>query len=314
MILSRSAKHLIDDLPQVEGQLEADASLSNLIWFRTGGKAEVLFRPKNEADLIYFLQNLEPFIPVTMLGVGSNLLVRDGGVDGVVIRLGKPFAHIEQNGNEITAGAGAVDVTVSNCAVKVGLAGLEFLRGIPGTIGGAVVMNAGAYGSDVSERIVKARFLDRNGNVHVLDKAEMGYSYRHSNIDPSWIVLDATFRCVEGDRDEIQARMDKIYKTREETQPMRTRTGGSSFKNPNHGQKDALSAWQLIDDAGCRGMHIRGAQVSEKHCNFLINHGLATSADIEELGEMVRAKVKAKSGVELEWEIKRIGRPITGKK
>ncbi|MCK5041028.1 MAG: UDP-N-acetylmuramate dehydrogenase, partial [Sphingomonadales bacterium] len=239
MILARCEKHLIDNLPLVEGQLEADAPLSNLIWFRTGGKAEVLFRPKDEADLIQFLQKIEPYIPVTMLGVGSNLLVRDGGVDGIVVRLGKPFAQIERNGLEITAGAGAVDVSVSNFAAKAGLAGLEFLRGIPGTIGGAVVMNAGAFGGDVSERLVKARFLDRSGNVHELSNAELGFTYRHTEIDPSWIVLSATFACEKGETEEIQTRMDNIYKTREETQPMRTRTGGSTFKNPNHGKKDA---------------------------------------------------------------------------
>lgn len=313
MILARNEKHLIDNLPQVAGQLEADAPLSNLIWFRTGGKAEVLFRPAHEVDLIQFLEKLEPYIPVTMLGVGSNLLVRDGGVDGIVIRLGKPFAQITQNGLEITAGAGAVDVSVSNFAAKAGLAGLEFLRGIPGTIGGAVAMNAGAFGGDVSSNIVKARFLDRSGVVHELTNAEMGFSYRSTKIDPSWIVLSATFKCVEGSVDEIQAKMDEIYKTREETQPMRTRTGGSTFKNPNHGKHDALSAWKLIDEAGCRGMHNRGAQVSEKHCNFLINNGMATATDIEELGEQVRAKVKAKSGVELQWEIRRIGRPLVNK-
>ena len=314
MILARSEKHLIDNLPEVAGQLEANAALSNLIWFRTGGKAEVLFRPAGEADLVKFLKEIESFIPVTMLGVGSNLLVRDGGVVGIVIRLGKPFAEIENNGDVITAGAGAVDVSVANFAAKAGLAGLEFLRGIPGTIGGAVSMNAGAYGADVSQRLIKARFLDRSGAVHELSNEEIGFSYRATKLDPSWIVLDATFQTEVGDAEEIQARMDKIYKEREDTQPMRTRTGGSTFKNPNQGNKDAPSAWQLIEEAGCRGMHLRGAQVSEKHCNFLINNGLASAADIEELGEEVRAKVLAKSGVELEWELRRIGRHIIGHK
>lgn len=293
---------LIGTLPSVMGQYLEGADLSNMVWFRTGGPAEVLFRPKNLEDLKAFLKATPPDLPITLVGVGSNLLIRDKGVEGVVIKLGKPFADITVDGDLVSAGAGAMDVTVAFAAAEVSLSGLEFLRGIPGTIGGALRMNAGAYGSEVADVLVSATAIDRGGNVHTLNPDEMGFSYRKSTVPSDWIFVSATFKGTPGNREEIQTKMDAIQQAREDTQPMRVRTGGSTFKNPA-GKK----AWQLIEEAGCRGLKIGGAMVSEKHCNFLINAGSATSSDLETLGEEVRKRVLKKTGVALHWEIQRVG-------
>jgi len=295
---------LLDKLPKISGAYLENASLANLVWFRTGGAAEVLFRPKDEADLKTFLENLDKDIPVTVIGVGSNLLVRDQGVKGVVIKLGKPFANIKIDGDLVTAGAGATDVAVAHKALEASLSGLEFMRGIPGTVGGALRTNAGAYGSEIADIFHFARAFDRAGNVHTLSASDIIFEYRHSNVSRGLIVTAVTFRGRPGDRNEIQNKMDKIQETREATQPMRVRTGGSTFKNPQ-GKK----AWALIEAAGCRGLQIGGARVSDKHCNFLINTGTASARDLEQLGEEVRRRVKAKAGVSLEWEIERIGEP-----
>lgn len=293
---------LIATLPAVMGQYLEGADLSNMVWFRTGGPAEVLFRPKNLEDLKAFLKASPSDLPITLVGVGSNLLVRDKGVEGVVIKLGKPFSDIAIEEDLVTAGAGAMDVSVAFAAAEASLEGLEFLRGIPGTIGGALRMNAGAYGTEVADVLVSARAIDREGSVHTLSADEMGFSYRKTTVPRDWILLSATFRGTPGDQAKIQEKMDAIQKAREETQPMRVRTGGSTFKNPV-GKK----AWQLIEEAGCRGLKIGGAMVSEKHCNFLINTGSATSNDLEALGEEVRKRVKEKTGVSLRWEIQRVG-------
>lgn len=293
---------LIATLPTVMGQYLEGADLSNMVWFRTGGPAEVLFRPKNLEDLKAFLKASPSDLPITLVGVGSNLLVRDKGVEGVVIKLGKPFSDIAIEEDLVTAGAGAMDVSVAFAAAEASLEGLEFLRGIPGTIGGALRMNAGAYGTEVADVLVSARAIDREGSVHTLSADEMGFSYRKTTVPGDWILLSATFRGTPGDQAKIQEKMDAIQKAREETQPMRVRTGGSTFKNPV-GKK----AWQLIEEAGCRGLKIGGAMVSEKHCNFLINTGSATSNDLEALGEEVRKRVKEKTGVSLRWEIQRVG-------
>ncbi len=293
---------LIGTLPSVMGQYLEGADLSNMVWFRTGGPAEVLFRPKNLEDLKGFLKTTSPDLPITMVGVGSNLLIRDKGIEGVVIKLGKPFADITIEGDLGTAGAGAMDVTVAFAAAEVSIEGLEFLRGIPGTIGGALRMNAGAYGTEIADVLVSATAIDRDGLVHTLSADEMGFSYRKSTVPPDWIFLSATFKGTPGNRKEIQEKMDAIQQAREDTQPMRVRTGGSTFKNP-----DGKKAWQLIEEAGCRGLKIGGAMVSEKHCNFLINSGTSTSADLETLGEEVKKRVQEKTGIELVWEIKRVG-------
>lgn len=295
---------LIATLPTVMGQYLEGADLSNMVWFRTGGPAEVLFRPKNLEDLKAFLKASPSDLPITLVGVGSNLLVRDKGVEGVVIKLGKPFSDIAIEEDLVTAGAGAMDVSVAFAAAEASLEGLEFLRGIPGTIGGALRMNAGAYGTEVADVLVSARAIDHEGSVHTLSADEMGFSYRKTTVPRDWILLSATFRGTPGDQAKIQEKMDAIQKAREETQPMRVRTGGSTFKNPV-GKK----AWQLIEEAGCRGLKIGGAMVSEKHCNFLINTGSATSNDLEALGEEVRKRVKEKTGIALQWEIQRVGKP-----
>jgi UDP-N-acetylmuramate dehydrogenase len=289
-------------MPKLRGRLTANQSLAEVTWFRVGGPAQVLFMPEDENDLAYFLQNLSADIPVTVIGLGSNLIVRDGGVPGVVIRLGRGFNEIEVDGNRIRAGTAAPDVKVARTAQEEGLAGLAFLRGIPGGIGGALRMNGGAYGRETKDALVEARAVDRHGNVHVLGNDDMHYTYRHCGAPEDFIFTQATFEGTPGDREAISAEMDKITESREATQPIKSRTGGSTFKNPP-GHK----AWQLIDAAGCRGLKVGNAQVSEMHCNFLINTGDATAADIEMLGETVRKRVKENSGVELEWEIKRIG-------
>ncbi len=299
-----AASRLVDRLPSVRGRLTPEQPLSALTWFRVGGPAEVLFVPADEADLSTFLQALPSDIPVTVAGVGSNLLVRDGGIDGVVIRLGKGFATISQEpGNKLRAGVAALDAMVAKAAAKAGVAGLEFYRGIPGSIGGALRMNAGCYGRETKDVLVEAVVLDRQGNRHVIPAQEMGFSYRHTSVPPDFIFIEALFQGAAGDPIEITARMDEITRSRESTQPIRERTGGSTFRNP-----DGFKAWQLIDAAGGRGARRGGAQVSELHCNFLINKGGATAADLEGLGEDMRARVREQSGVELQWEIKRIGK------
>jgi len=289
-------------MPSLRGRLLANQPLAALTWFRVGGPAQVLFMPEDEADLSYFLAQLPSEIPVTVVGLGSNLIVRDGGVGGVVVRLGRGFGDVAIDGLTLTTGAAVPDVKVARAAQEAGIAGLAFLRGIPGAIGGALRMNGGAYGRETKDALVAARAVDRAGNIHVLRNADFGFSYRHCAAPDDYIFTAATFHGERGDPAAIAADMEKITESREATQPIKSRTGGSTFKNPP-GQK----AWQLIDAAGCRGLRIGDAQVSEMHTNFLINLGNATAADIETLGETVRRRVKDHSGVELEWEIKRIG-------
>jgi UDP-N-acetylmuramate dehydrogenase len=301
MALATSTPHLIDRLTKPRGRLVADAPLGPQTWFRTGGPAEVLFRPADVEDLASFLSALPADVSVTVLGVGSNLLVRDGGVKGVVIRLMRGFTSINVEGNELMSGAGAPDLNVALTARDHGLAGLEFLSGIPGTIGGAIAMNGGAYGSELSHVLVSAEAVDRHGAIHRVGVADLGFSYRHSTAPSDWIFTSARLRATPGDQLAIARRIAEIDAARTESQP-RSRTGGSTFVNP-----EGHKAWELIDRAGCRGLRIGEAQVSEKHCNFLINLGTATAADIEALGEEVRRRVLAHSGVQLTWEIKRIG-------
>jgi UDP-N-acetylmuramate dehydrogenase len=278
--------------------------IAELTWFRVGGPAQVLFMPEDEADLSYLLSNLPDEIAVTVVGLGSNLIVRDGGVPGAVIRLGRGFNEIAIEGLNVRAGTAVPDVKVARAAQEAGIAGLSFMRGIPGGIGGALRMNGGAYGRETKDALIEARAVDRQGRVHVLKNADMGFSYRHCGAPEDYIFTQALFAGQRGDPALIAAEMEKITESREATQPVKSRTGGSTFKNPP-GQK----AWQLIDAAGCRGLRVGGAQVSEMHCNFLINLGGATAADIETLGETVRRRVKENSGVALEWEIKRLGVP-----
>jgi UDP-N-acetylmuramate dehydrogenase len=295
---------LIARLPKVRGRVSAGSVLSAITWFRVGGPADVLFKPADVQDLADFLKQKPSDVPVTVIGVGSNLLVRDGGIEGVVIRLGRGFTDIRANGTMIEAGAGALDLNVALSARDAGIGGLEFLSGIPGTIGGALRMNAGAYESDISQVFQHANALDAKGTLHRLGKTEMGFTYRHSAVPEDWIFVSGAFSGHADDPKAIHARIQDIQSKREESQPVRARTGGSTFTNPT-GHK----AWKLIDEAGCRGLRKGGAMVSEKHCNFLINTGDATAADIEALGEEVRRRVRDRSGVELSWEIKRIGRP-----
>ena len=291
-------------MPELRGRLLANQPLAELTWFRVGGPAQVLFMPEDEADLALFLARRPPEIPITVIGLGSNLIVRDGGVPGVTIRLGRGFGEVTVEGFDIRAGAAVPDVKVARAAQEAGIAGLSFMRGIPGGVGGALRMNGGAYGGETKDALVEARAVDRTGRIHVLSNADMGYTYRHCGAPADYIFTQALYRGTRGDPATIAAEMDKITESREATQPIKSRTGGSTFKNPA-GQK----AWQLIDAAGCRELQIGQAQVSEMHCNFLINLGGATAADIEALGEIVRKRVKDSSGVTLEWEIKRIGVP-----
>lgn len=291
-----------DNLPDVDGRIELDAPLAPLTWFRVGGSADVLFRPANIADLCRFLRSFNQDVPKTFIGIGSNMLIRDGGVRGVVIRLGKPFSSIRVVGEKILAGGGALDVTVAAAARDHGLGGLEFLRGIPGSIGGAIAMNAGAYGRDISDVLESATLVMPDGSYQVFDNALFRFAYRKAQIPEAAVIVEAVLKGTPKDRDDIQAEMDRIVQEREESQPLRTRTGGSTFKNPA-GKK----AWELIDMAGCRGLALGGAQISEKHCNFLLNTGDATASDLEDLGEKVRDRVRESFGVELEWEIRRLG-------
>jgi UDP-N-acetylmuramate dehydrogenase len=291
--------------PEVRGKLKADAPLAPLVWFKSGGKAECLFEPADEADLVAFLKRLDPDVPVMALGLGSNMIVRDGGVPGVVVRLGKAFAKLERlDETTLNCGGGASGILVSSTARDAGIAGLEFLRGIPGTVGGFVRMNGGAYGREVKDILVSCRVALRDGTVEEWPAERLGYTYRHSELPDGAVVVSALFRGSPGEPAAIGAEMEAIARAREESQPLRSRTGGSTFKNPP-GHK----AWALIDAAGCRGMTLGGAQVSEKHCNFLLNLGEATSSDIEELGEEVRRRVVRKTNILLEWEIQRVGVP-----
>ncbi|HKU97315.1 MAG TPA: UDP-N-acetylmuramate dehydrogenase, partial [Vineibacter sp.] len=294
--LARTPSHLIDRLPPVRGRLTANAPLATVTWFRAGGPAEILFRPADLDDLADFLAATPDDVPITVLGVASNLLVRDGGIPGVVIRLLRSFTDIRIEGDQVIAGAGALDLNVALTARDHGLAGLEFLSGVPGTIGGALRMNAGAYGGEMKDIIVHADAVDRSGRRLRLSPAELGFTYRHSAAPDSVIFTGATLRGRPGDQHEIATRISEIDRARGESQP-RSRTGGSTFTNP-----PGDSAWRLIDAAGCRGLRVGGAQVSEKHCNFLINTGEATAHDIESLGEEVRRRVYETSGVALRWE------------
>ncbi|HEY2885706.1 MAG TPA: UDP-N-acetylmuramate dehydrogenase [Rhizomicrobium sp.] len=293
-----------DALPPVRGTYSPDAPLKDLVWFRAGGPAEVLFRPADEADLATFLFAKPKDVRVSVIGVGSNLLVRDGGIPGVVVRLPAAFGKIGIDGTRVTAGAAALDASVARAAAEAGVAGLEFLRGIPGTIGGALRMNAGCYGSEIKDIFVEASAIDGKGNKITLNSADMAFAYRKARVPDDLIFTSATFEGRQDDPEVIRLRMDKLVEEREASQPVKTRTGGSTFKNPP-GKK----AWQLIEEAGCRGLVVGLAQISEKHCNFLINTSDASASDIEALGEEVRVRVRAKTGVELEWEIKRVGVP-----
>jgi UDP-N-acetylmuramate dehydrogenase len=292
-------------MPQLRGRLLANQSLAELTWFRVGGPAQVLFTPADEDDLAYFLAHLAGDIPVTVVGVGSNLIVRDGGIAGVVIRLApRAFGEAVASGDIVTAGAAALDKRVAEVAASANVGGLEFYFGIPGTIGGALRMNAGANGGETKDVLIEARGVGRDGTKQMFSNADMKFVYRNSGVDPSIIFTSARFRGEIRDAEAIRARMAEVQNHREAAQPIREKTGGSTFKNP-----PGHSAWKLVDAAGCRGLRVGGAQVSEMHCNFLINNGDATAHDIETLGETVRERVKANSGIELHWEIKRIGIP-----
>ena len=290
-------------MPPVRGRLTPDAPLAPLVWFKAGGRAEWLFEPADIEDLAGFLAALDPAVPVMALGLGSNLIVRDGGVPGVVVRLGKPFAKVARvDETTLTCGGGASGILVSSSARDAGIGGVEFLRSIPGMVGGFVRMNGGAYGRETADVLVECEVVLRTGERRVLAAAALGYTYRHSELPEGAVVVSATFRGHPAEPAAVAAEMDRIAAAREASQPLRSKTGGSTFKNPP-GEK----AWALVDAAGCRGLTRGDAQVSEKHCNFLLNLGQATSADIEALGDEVRDRVRAHSGVVLEWEIQRVG-------
>lgn len=309
MTAARTEKsHLIDRLPAVRGRLSADAPLAQMTWFQVGGPAEVLFKPADAEDLAAFLAACPADVPVSVIGVASNLLIRDGGVPGVVIRLGRGFTDITADWNKITAGAAALDINVALVASQSGVAGLEFLVGVPGTIGGALRMNAGAYGSEMVDVVRSATLIDRQGRTQILNTKALGFGYRSSGVGADSIFVACVLEGKPGAKSEIEEKMREISQARANTQPIRSKTGGSTFANPT-GHK----AWELIDKAGCRGLAIGGAQVSEKHTNFLINTGTATAFDLETLGEEVRRRVRETSGITLEWEIKRIGVPAEGR-
>ncbi len=307
MILN--VRDLKQHLPPVRGKLSFDVPLAPYTWLRVGGAAQAFFIPKDEADLAHFLSSTPDDIPVTILGVASNTLVRDGGVDGVVIRLGPSFGKVTTSGLSVTAGAAALDNTVAKHAAKAGIAGLEFYAGIPGTIGGALRMNAGCYGGETKGVLQSVVALDRRGRRQVMALSDMDYAYRHSGAAQDLIFIEAVFKGRKDSPEAITARMDAITARREDSQPIREKTGGSTFKNPDQVQSAGRGAWQVIDAAGGRGFAVGGAQMSEKHCNFMINTGYASAADLETLGETIREKVKASEGVDLQWEIKRIGNP-----
>ena len=307
-----SFKDLIPDLkklmPELRGRLTANAMLADVTWFRVGGPAQVLYAPADEADLSYFLKNLPDDVPINVIGLGSNLLVRDGGVPGVVIRLGRGFGEINvEPDHKLRSGTAVPDVKVARAAAEAGITGLAFYRGIPGSIGGALRMKAGAHGRETKDCLVSARAVDLDGNIHVFSNADMGFTYRHCGVPDGWIFTEATFAGGPGDPAEIVKQMDEVAEYREKNQPIKERTGGSTFKNP-----PGNSAWKLIDAAGCRGLRYGGAKVSEMHCNFLINDEKACGEDVEALGEIVRARVKKVSGVTLNWEIIRLGQPLPG--
>jgi UDP-N-acetylmuramate dehydrogenase len=304
MAEARISERLIERLPPVRGRLSEQVPLAPVTWFRVGGAAEIMFRPVDIDDLAAFLAAKPADVPVTVIGVASNLLVRDGGVSGVVIRLGRGFVDVKIEGDMVEAGAGALDLNVALACRDAGVAGLEFMSGIPGTVGGGLRMNAGAYGSEIKDVLREAAALDAGGRRHVVSADALGLSYRHCDAPEDWIFVQARFAGKAGDAAEVGRRMAEIQAAREAAQPIRARTGGSTFANPP-GHK----AWELIDRAGCRGLKRGGAMISEKHANFLINTGTATAADLEALGEEVRRRVHETSGVTLEWEIRRIGRP-----
>ncbi len=304
MMTSRKRRPgLVEQLPPVRGRYAENVPLAGTTWFRVGGPAEVMFRPADLDDLTHFLKAKPREVPVTVIGVASNLLVRDGGIEGVVIRLARGFSAIDVEDSTVRAGAMALAVNVALTSRDAGIAGLEFLRGVPGTIGGTLRMNAGAYGREIADVLIGVEAVDPSGRVHALSCRDMGFGYRRSSVPEGWIFTAAKLRGQPGERSEIMARMAKIDVAREESQPLRARTGGSTFLNPEGAQ-----AWELIDKAGCRGLRRGGAMVSEKHCNFLINCCSATAADLEALGEEVRRRVAEATGVTLEWEIRRIGR------
>ena len=295
--------------PGLRGRLSANAMMADITWFRVGGPAQILFSPADEADLATFLKAVPGTLPIVVVGLGSNLLVRDGGFAGAVIRLGRGFSDITPEfGSRIRCGTAVPDAKLARAAAEAGIAGLAFYRGIPGSVGGALRMNAGAHGRETTNVLRSARAVDRSGAVHVLSHADMGFTYRHCAISPEWIFTEATFQGAAGDRDAILKEMDEVADYREKNQPVKERTGGSTFKNP-----PGHSAWKLIDEAGCRGLRTGGAMVSEMHCNFLLNVDNATGEDIERLGETVRARVRAKSGIVLQWEIIRRGQPLPGR-
>lgn len=304
MAAAMTRPSLIARLPKVRGRYRENADLARITWFRVGGPAEIMFRPEDADDLAAFLRARPTDVPVTVIGVGSNVLIRDGGVPGVVIRLGRAFATLEAEGTDMIVGAGALDANVARAAADAGIAGLEFLAGIPGTIGGALRMNGGAYGREMKDVLVSVEAVGPDGTILNLSNTDMGFGYRHADVAPDVIFTRARLRGHAGAREDIATRITEIQNARAATQPIRTRTGGSTFKNPP-GHK----AWELIDAAGFRGLVHGDAQVSEQHCNFLINRGNASAADIEALGEEVRRRVKAASGITLEWEIRIIGVP-----
>jgi UDP-N-acetylmuramate dehydrogenase len=296
-------------LPDLRGRLAANASLAEITWFRVGGPAQVLFTPADEADLAYFLKHVPRELPVFVIGLGSNLLVRDGGVPGVVIRLGRGFGNVTiESGSLLRAGTAVPDVKVARAAAEAGIAGLAFYRGIPGSIGGALRMNAGAHGRETKDVLVSARAVDRDGSIHVLTLGDMKFTYRHCGVPEDWIFTEATYQGTPGNPADILKDMEEVAEYRERNQPIKERTGGSTFKNP-----EGHSAWKLVEAAGLRGFRVGGAKVSEMHCNFLINDRQASGEDVERLGETIRARVKANSGVTLEWEIIRLGLPLEGR-
>ncbi len=300
-------KGLIERLPRVEGTYTENFDLARHMWFKVGGPAEIAFEPANLADLRYFLAERPRDVAVTVIGVGSNALVRDGGIPGVVIRLGRAFGEIIVGEDSIATGASALAINVARTAQREGVTGLEFLSGIPGAIGGALRMNAGAFEREMQDVVLRARAVDSAGVLNVLQASALGFAYRHCEVPEDWVFVGADLRTEPGDAKAIAARMDAIGAARSDTQPIRTQTGGSTFKNP-----PGAKAWELIDKAGCRGLSQGGAQVSEQHCNFLINNGNATASDLETLGERVRERVRETCGIELEWEIRRIGVPAPG--
>jgi UDP-N-acetylmuramate dehydrogenase len=295
-------------MPDLKGRMLSNQRLADITWFRVGGPAQVLFTPADEADLAYFLAHLPSEIPVTVVGLGSNLLVRDGGILGAVIRLARGFAGVKvEPGHRLRAGTAVPDTKLSRAAADAGIDGLAFYRGIPGSVGGALRMNGGAHGRETKDTVIEARAVDRTGRIHVLDLAGLGFTYRHCGVPGDWIFTEGLFQGTPGDPAGILKQMDEVAQYREANQPIKERTGGSTFKNP-----PGHSAWRLVDNAGCRGFRVGGAMVSQMHCNFLINDADATAEDIERLGETVRARVKSATGVQLEWEIIRLGAPRDG--